>query len=158
VEMLGCGRHSNKTAFKSVRERFKTANKADGHFFVPLPCLFELGDHFADVGHDELRRKFADNLLHTVRSSLNTTKPWTITPTGLPEDILPSRLERFVPLSAKEKIGLVDTFTLNEALRLKQSLDTYKARIHIWTNDRNLKSKEPEPSRSRVFGDNFLRR
>jgi len=53
-------------------------------------------------------------------------------------------LDRFVPLATKEKIGLVDTFTLNEALRLKQSLEAYKAQIHIWTNDRVLKSKEPD--------------
>ncbi len=144
VELFGCGRHSNEKASVSVRERFKAANKAGGRFFVPLPCLFELGDHIADVGHDELRQKLADNLLKTVQSSLNTTKPWTITPTGSPEDILPTLLERFVPLATKEKMGLVDTFTLNEALRLKQSLEAYKARIHIWTNDRSLKRKEPD--------------
>src|SRR5208283_191140 len=104
VELFGCGRYSNKTASESVRERFKAANKAGGRFFVPLPCLFELGDHIADVGHDELRQKLADNLLKTVRSSLSTHEPWTITPTGPPEDILPSLLDRFVPLATKEKI------------------------------------------------------
>ncbi|MGA2853417.1 MAG: hypothetical protein ABSE90_04730 [Verrucomicrobiota bacterium] len=144
VELFGCGRHSSKTASETVRERFKVANRAGGRFFVPLPCLFELGDHIADVGHDELRQKLADNFLKTVKSSLSTTKPWTITPTGPPEEILPSLCERFVPLATKEKIGLVDTFTLNEAIRLKQSLEDYKARIHIWTNNRGLKNKEPD--------------
>jgi hypothetical protein len=144
VELFGCGRLSNETASKLVRGRFIEANRAGGRFFIPLPCLFELGDHIADVKHDELRQQLADKLLNTVQSSLSTHEPWTITPTGSPEDILPSLLKRFVSLAAKEKIGLVDTFTLNEALRLKQSLDTYKARIHIWTNDRNLKRKEPD--------------
>ncbi|MDD5139763.1 MAG: hypothetical protein PHY43_05815 [Verrucomicrobiales bacterium] len=144
VELFGCGRSSNKTASDLVRERFKAANKSGGRFFVPLPCLFELGDHIADVGHDELRQKLAEKLLNTVELSLRTNEPWTITPAGPPEDILPALLHRFVPLAAKQKIGLVDTFTLSEALRLKQSLEGYKARIHIWTNDRNLKNQEPD--------------
>jgi hypothetical protein len=109
-----------------------------------LPCLFELGDHIADVSHDELRSKLANNLLDTVRTSLLKREPWTITPTKPPEEILPSLLERFVPLASKRGIGLVDTFTLNEAIRLKQKLKEIKARIHIWTNDRELKRFEPD--------------
>jgi hypothetical protein len=144
VELFGCGRFSNKTASETVRELFKAANKAGGRFFVPLPCLFELGDHIADVKHDELRLKLANNLLDTVRISLLKKEPWIITPTKPPEEILPSLLERFVPLAAKQGIGLVDTFTLNEAHRLKQKLKEIKARIHIWTNDRELKRHEPD--------------
>lgn len=144
VELFGCGRSSNRTASAAVRGRFQAANRGGGRFFVPLPCLFELGDHIADVAHDELRQQLADRLLNTVRDSLNTSRPWTITPTGPPEEILPSLLARFVPLAANQRIGLVDTFTLNEALRLKEKLEGYKARIHIWTNDRNLKGHEPD--------------
>lgn len=115
-----------------------------GASFVPLPCLFELGDHIADIQNDELRQQLADNLLKTVQDSINTRKPWTITPTRPPEEILPTLLARFVPLAAKQGIGLVDTFTLDEASRLKQKLEEFKARIHIWTNDRALKRYEPD--------------
>ena len=145
VELFSCGRRSNPAASKIVRERFRVTNMAGGRFFVPLPCLFELGDHIADVRRDDLRQKLANKLLETVKSSLATTNPWTITPTGSPEDILPSLLERFVPLVTKMQIGLVDAFTLEEARRLKESHKAYKARIHIWTNDRNLKHNEPDP-------------
>ncbi len=144
VELFGCGRFSDKTASRTIRDRFAAANKAGGRFFVPLPCLFELGDHIADVKHDGLRRELAGKLLNTVQDCLKTKTPWTITPTGPPEDILPSLLDRFVPLAVNQKIGLVDSFTLNEALRLKQSLRKYKARIHIWTNDQALKRHEPD--------------
>jgi len=144
VELFGYGRFSDKTASRAVRVRFAAANRAGGRFFVPLPCLFELGNHIADVKHDGLREQLAGKLLNTVQESLKTRKPWTITPTGAPEDILPSLLERFVPLAANQKIGLVDSFTLSEALRLKQSLRQYRARIHIWTNDRALKRNEPD--------------
>ena len=61
-----------------------------------------------------------------------------------PEEILPNLLARFVPLAAKHGIGLVDAFTLDEANRLKLSLRSHKARIHIWTNDRALKRHEPD--------------
>lgn len=144
VELFECGRSSNKAACKLVHTRFIAANRAGGRFFVPLPCLFELGDHIADVGHDELRERLAYKLLLTVRESLSTHKPWTITPTGEPNDVLPSLLARFVPLAAKQKIGLVDAFTLVEALRLKQRMERFKARVHIWTNDRQLKGNEPD--------------
>lgn len=151
VELFGCGHFCNKTASAIVRERFKAANKACGRFFVPLPCLFELGDHIADVKRSGLRQQLAVKLLTTVRDSLNTRNPWTITPTGPPEDILPSLLARFVPLAARQGIGLVDTFTLNEAFRLQQSLKEYKARIHIWTNDRQFKRHEPHAELNPYF-------
>ena len=144
LELFACGRDSNAQASAEVRKRFKQANAGGGRFFVPLPCLFELGDHIADVGHDELRKKLADKLVSTVKSSLASNNPWTITPTGSPEVILPKLLERFAPAAAKQKIGLVDTFTWDESLRLKVKLADVKARVHIWTNDRSLKGKEPD--------------
>jgi hypothetical protein len=148
LELFGCGRDSNKHASTEVRKRFKNANKAGGRFFVPLPCLFELGDHIADVGHNDLRKILAEKLVSTVKTSLATQKPWTITPTGSPENVLPKLLERFEPAAVKQKIGLVDTFTWDEAERLKVKLANCKARVHIWTNDRNLKGKEPDTETS----------
>lgn len=144
IELFVCGRDSNPTASAEVRRRFKQANASGGRFFVPLPCLFELGDHIADVGHDELRKKLVENLVSTVRSSLASSKPWTITPTNAPESVLPKLMERFAPAATKEKIGLVDAFTWEESVRLKAKLTELRARVHIWTNDRNLKRKEPD--------------
>jgi hypothetical protein len=144
IELFACGRDSNATASQAVRARFKSANSSGGRFFVPLPCLFELGDHIADVGHDELRDQLASRLVETVRRSLSESNPWVITPAGPPESVLPSLIERFKVLATRHKIGLVDTFTLSEALRLKNTLKSYKARVHIWTNDGELKRKEPD--------------
>lgn len=144
IELFACGRDSNPTASAKVRQRFKLANAGGGRFFVPLPCLFELGDHIADVGHDELRKKLVENLVSTVQSSLGSSKPWTITPTGTPETVLPKLMERFALAAPKEKIGLVDVFTWEESVRLKGKFSELKSRVHIWTNDRNLKRKEPD--------------
>ena len=144
IELFSCGRDSNPTASAEVRRRFKQANAGGGRFFVPLPCLFELGDHIADVGHDEVRKKLVDHLVSTVLSSLASSTPWTITPTGTPETVLLKLLERFAPAAIKQKIGLVDAFTWEESVRLKAKLSEMKVRVHIWTNDRNLKGKEPD--------------
>jgi hypothetical protein len=144
LELFRCKGFCNETASRIVHKRFKAANRAGGRFYVPLPCLFEPGNHIADVQHDQLRLKLANDLVETVRLSLGTGKPWKVTPTGPPGEILPSLLDRFVPLAARQRIGLVDTFTLDEACRLKQEFKAFKARIHIWTNDRALKGHEPD--------------
>jgi hypothetical protein len=145
LELFACGRDSNQQASDEVRRRFKNANAAGGRFFVPLPCLFELGDHIADVRHDERRKELADKLVSTVKTCLESRKPWTITPAGSPETVLPKLLERFAPAATKQRIGLVDTFTWEEADRLRQDHAKFKARVHIWTNDQNLKGLEPDP-------------
>jgi hypothetical protein len=144
VELFGCGRDSNPAACTKVRFRFKDANNRGGRFFVPLPCLFELGDHIADVKHEELRTRLAAQLAETVSGCLSQNKPWTITPTGLPGEVLPNLLKLYSRLASKQQIGLVDAFTVSEARRLKVRFQGYKARVHIWTNDRSLKGMEPD--------------
>ncbi len=56
----------------------------------------------------------------------------------------PPLLQRFLPLASKQRIGLVDAFTAEEAARLKQSYGKLKSRVHIWTNDGALKKLEPD--------------
>ena len=144
IELAGCGRDSNPEASRRVRELFDTVGKGGGRFFVPLPCLFELGDHIADVGHGENRIQLAAWLQKTVEASLTNRTPWQITPTGKPEEVLPALLERFKGLAGERKLGMVDSFIIHEAERLKGNLTRYKARVHIWTNDRPLKACEPD--------------
>jgi len=110
-----------------------------------------LGDHIADVGHDILRGQLVKNLVDAVRSSLTTQKPWTITPTGAPESILPELMKRFEHAATKDRRGLIDAFTWSESLRLRAGLSGYKPRVHIWTNDRSLKAKEPDPELDRFL-------
>lgn len=145
LEIAGCGRDSHPVARKEVITRFRIASKAGARFFVPLPCLFELGDHIAGVQHNADRLKLAQWLRATVATCLAKSEPWIITPTQSPEAILPQLLDRFVPLASKQKIGLVDAFAAEEAARLKQAYASRKGRVHIWTNDGPLKRLEPDP-------------
>ncbi len=144
IEIAGCGRDSQPKASAVVRARFIKAAKQGARFFVPLPCLFELGNHIADVDHIAERHRLAGWLCATVATCLRTARPWIITPTQSPEDVLPPLLERFVPLASKQQIGLVDAFTVDEAKRLKVSYGTLKNSVHIWTNDGPLKKLEPD--------------
>lgn len=143
IELVGCGRDSNPEAHKRVRELFNTVGRGGGRFFVPLPCLFELGDHIADVRHDDRRTELAEWLQQTVGTSLAKRTPWEITPTGDPGVILPALMQRFQELAGR-RMGMVDSFIVHEAERLKVRLEKHKARIHIWTNDRALKACEPD--------------
>ncbi len=136
IELSGCGRDSNPEACRRVRELFDKVGRSGGRFFVPLPCLFELGDHIADVRHSGERSRLAAWLLQTVNGSLTDRTPWQITPTGKPEEILPMLLERFQGLAVDRMLGMVDSFIVQEAERLKGNFRGYKARVHIWTNDR----------------------
>lgn len=151
LELFGCPHVSNASASTKVRALFKSANASGARFFVPLPCLFELGNHIADVKKDDLRSQLVNRLVEAVEGSLSENKPWTITPTGPPDSVLPSLMQKYAPMAGQKKIGLVDSFTLMEALRLKESLKSYKARVHIWTNDRMLKSCEPDPEDNPYF-------
>ena len=148
IELFGCGRDSNQAACAEVRRLFKDANARGGRFFVPLPCLFELGDHIADVRHENQRTNLAHRLVETVSGCLSENKPWTITPTGLPSDVLPDLMQRFSSLASRQQIGLVDAFTASEAARLKEKFRGHKAQVHIWTNDRSLKGMEPDAESS----------
>ena len=144
IELANCGRDSDPKAHKRVRKMFAKAEAAKARFVVPLPCLFELGDHIADVDHEKRRHELADWLLKTVTASLERSRPFIITPTGTPGEVLPALLLRFQGKTVQKQIGLVDTFTAVEAERLKQKYGDDHARVHIWTNDRALKGLEPD--------------
>lgn len=144
IEIAGCGRDSNVEASKKILAMFRASLKARARFFVPLPCLFELGDHIADVAHGGRRSELAAWLVQTVRSSLECQSPFIITPAGNPTDVLPKLMERFLKDCPKSQLGLVDCFTVDEAIRVKTKISALKPKVHIWTNDRALKAKEPD--------------
>jgi len=144
IEFSNCGRDANPKACIRIRKMVGEAARAGARFFVPLPCLFELGDHIADVRHTQRRDELAGWLLNTVESSLNNEGHWIITPAGNSKEVLPPLLVKFKDKTVRKHIGLVDTFAAMEAERLKEEYRRMKAVVHIWTNDRPLKALEPD--------------
>lgn len=144
LEYANCDDFCIPKAVKEVRKRFEREASRGARFFVPLPCIFELGNHIADVKHAKRRAELAGWLLKVVEGSLKNSRPWHITPADQPDKVLPALMELFVPLATKSSIGLVDTFTIAEANRLKKNYPLPKLKVHIWTNDYALKGQEPD--------------
>ncbi|HEY4273500.1 MAG TPA: hypothetical protein VGM65_15990 [Candidatus Udaeobacter sp.] len=59
LELSDCGRNAIPKVRDRIREMFEAAVKVGARFVVPLPCLFELGDHIADVPHEIKRNELA---------------------------------------------------------------------------------------------------
>jgi hypothetical protein len=57
LELFRVPGHSEEKVICEIRTRYEQAIKDKAMLFVPLPCIFELGNHIADV-RDETRRKF----------------------------------------------------------------------------------------------------
>ena len=143
-ELVKCGRETESPASKKVRALFKRELAAHARLYVPLPCLFELGNHISMVKHAARRKDLADWLFNRVAESLVESVPWIITPTGDPKAILPELLQAFRGQGGKKWFGMVDLFAASAASRLKKDYSDRKAKVHIWTNDRALKGQEPD--------------
>lgn len=133
---------------RRVKQRFGEAVKAGHRLYVPFPVVFEVANHIAHVRDGGARKKLADLLADTVRSSVEEATPWIITPAA--EDILYdlSELLRLCDVYAQELaiqgIGLSDTAIIEEARRLKQKYNQPADRVHIWTRDQQMKPHEPD--------------
>jgi len=132
-----------------VKERFGKAIQAGHRLYVPVAVIFEVANHIAHVRHSGDRKKLANLLADTVRSSVETGTPWTITPA--PEDVLANltqllRLcDKYAKELASQGIGLSDTALIDQAGRLKAKYNQPGDRVHIWTTDGALKAHEPDP-------------
>ena len=134
-----------------VRKRHLLAIENDNRLYVPLPCIFELGNHIADVKDGRFRRELGKTLFETVRSSLAKNMPWNITPSAGIE-VLSQLCEVFAGKYVAERIGLTDTFTIQEAHRIKKKYSSFNCKVHIWTKDEALKAREPDSEKDPFLG------
>lgn len=134
-----------------IEKRFKMAIENESRLYVPLPCVFELANHIADVRDGTHRFKLGKNLYNTICSCINSREPWIITPsTGLEE--LPDLCKNFSEQFVKQGVGLTDTFIIHEARRLKKKYAKSDFKVHIWTKDKALKAQEPDTEKNQFVG------
>lgn len=134
-----------------VKERFRSAINGSAIFIVPLPCIFEVGNHIAGVHDGAKRNTLAEKLNKSVIGSIKDGAPWVITPScGL--DDLEKLLLLFQGEHVISKIGLTDSFTIHEARRLKAKYNQADYKIHIWTKDNSLKAQEPDTENNPFIG------
>ncbi|HIE02028.1 MAG TPA: hypothetical protein EYP59_17380 [Thiotrichaceae bacterium] len=78
LELFGVPGYSDDKAIREIRKRHEKAIKDKALLFVPLPCLFELGNHIADVRDETRRQSLANLLVQTIQTSIEKSTPWTI--------------------------------------------------------------------------------
>jgi hypothetical protein len=144
LELFRVDNFSTEKALAEVTARFKDAFQRAYPIYVPLPCLFELGNHIADVPDGGRRSALAKKLCDTIKTGFEEGTPWTILPSVSLNQIQPL-LDAFSSEWAKRKIGVTDAFTIEEARKLKNKYSaTLGYAVHIWTKDHALKAQEPD--------------
>lgn len=143
------GNYSDDSA-EEIKKRFQQAAEAGDLFIVPLPCLYELGNHIADVRDGGRRRDIAHKVLPVIKQCVKENRPWTIVPsTDIGSlSILWEQFTRtyiyYTKSDDSASIGLVDSSLIFEAQRLKIEYKKKISKVHIWTRDSALKSHEPD--------------
>ena len=151
LELFAVPGFCSKASVAEVKKRFERAVQEKASIYVPLPCLFELANHVADVKDGGRRKILADSLVSTVESCTSKGAPWIITPFDM-GNALPRPCRAFAADYAPRGIGLTDAFTIGEALRLKKKYNGPRYCVHIWTKDHALKACEPDTEAEPFLG------
>ena len=144
---------SSAQAYDPICQRFQDARQITDQLHVPLPVLFELGNHVADVKNGQARRLLAAQLVESVDEWLSGETPFTIVSSMNDARTVEDFLDAITGLTqefralAPDRQGLTNAAIALEAKRLRQknknsSLKTYA--VHIWTTDKKLKALEPD--------------
>ena len=153
LELYRVDHCSEEQAHEQVKNKFAEAIDSGGRLYVPVPVLYELANHVADIKDSSNRKRLAKQLSQDVNSALKESTPWTITHLTDEADVsalmeaLRKHAEQFAEIFAKEKLGLTDTALVLEAERLRkryQSNSLRKYHVHIWTRHQAIKSREPD--------------
>ena len=133
-----------------IEERIQM--QAEGRFYVPLGCLYELCDHIGDVADGRRRREIAVQVVSDVETSLADGLPWIILPAADVKAELPQLLRAFSEDSLRLQMGLTDSTVVSVAQRLSKKYSaSLDYRVHIWTTDERLKAYEPDSEPNRLL-------
>ena len=151
LEMFRVPGLSNTNDVLKIRKRYEEAENNKCRFIVPVPCIFELGNHISRIKDGNKRKELAKSVYDSVKSSIEQNNPWNITPSiGLKE--LPQFFKVFEEKYVSQKISLTDSIVIQEAIRLKKKYKKYDYPVHIWTKDNDLKAYEPDREENPFLG------
>lgn len=143
LELLSVPGSSNGASIREIKKRYEEAINNESRIYVPLPCIFELANHIADINDGNLRQEFGKKFSEIIRSCVKENTPWIITP-PCDMEILPQLCEVFANRYVLQGIGLTDANIVQESQRLKAIYRSFKYKVHIWTKHANLKACEPD--------------
>jgi hypothetical protein len=145
LELFRVPGDSNEPAIEEVTRRYVEAVNSRARLYVPIPCLFELANHIADVPDGNRRHRLANSLTQQVKAAVEDPEAEWVLVSGHKSQEVSSLWSEFARRYAQQGIGLTDTSTIEVARRLKDK--TYQGnlhKVHIWTKDHALKSWEPD--------------
>jgi len=142
----------SEEAHVAVVGKFQGHVAANGRLYVPVPVIFELANHIADIRDGTIRHRLAAQLRSAVETSLDRQSPWIIVPMearNILWDLTDALLDlcgAFAGEYAVQGIGLTDAAIIDfckilvEARRDRLPVPL----VHIWTRDVALKAREPD--------------
>lgn len=104
-------------------------------FLLPLPVLFETGNHVAQIPDGRLRREWADRFVTFAKQALLGETPFVPTPFPAMQDVA-SWLEDFAD-HAMRQVGLVDR-SLIDLFERQRALLKGTRHVYIWALDQAL--------------------
>ena len=136
-EMLMIPGKCDSAFSKKVCGEFVRLAKKDVRFILPLATVVETGNHIAQNGDGNIRRKKARELVDFVNQSLKHESPFLPPPFWQEED-LRAWMARF-PDAAMREIGLGDVSIQRDLERAKELLHLpTDVSIEIWSKDSHL--------------------
>ncbi|MCX7113065.1 MAG: hypothetical protein NTX45_23700 [Proteobacteria bacterium] len=128
LELFHVDGYSEENGFANVKNKVGEAIKNNYSFYIPIPVLFELANHIADVRDFSRRRALAKQLSEKVLSWLDDKSIyWVLTPPGNAKNInelmeaIKESANRFSNEFSNQQLGLTDTIVILEAERLKNN-------------------------------------
>ena len=124
-----------------VREQLERHIDRGDQLFLPIATVLETGNHIAQNGDGNQRRRCAQRFVATVRTAVEDSVPWALAP--LPDnETLVSWLDDF-PDSATSGVGIGD-----HSIRKiwEQVCDEFPgARVLVWSLDWSLQGYDRQP-------------
>jgi hypothetical protein len=87
---------------KLVLQNFQTYVELDFEFLLPMATIIETGNHIAQNGNGDIRRKIAIDFVEQVKATFKGDAPWAPSPFPQIEEIL-LWIDQFPDLAGKNK-------------------------------------------------------
>lgn len=124
------------TVMKELKELLKNRNKEK--MILPFATIIETGNHIAQNGNGQQRRKSAEFFCQIIKKTLNGEAPWTYYGEQLREDDLNKICAEF-PDAAMQGEGFGDLSIIHSYNRYKEETPAI-SEIRIWSLDKHLKN------------------
>lgn len=134
----------------AILEEFGDCIQQNDHFLLPMATVWETGNHIADLGDGQTRRRYAEKLVEDITRAFNGTVPYRATHfperdefliwlNGFPDMAMRNKSEK----KLREGVSLADLSIIKEWER-NCALHSM-SRVRIWSLDSDLAGYDRKP-------------